>query len=88
MMLTETKTMFDIQIIWFYKDIDGLVLVTCRLQVKLWTIIKEFTCVDQNNFARNFRKYYSLNSIVEGEDLLPAQCLYEMEGCLINLKHI
>ena len=26
---TETKK-FDIQIIWFYMDIDGLVLVTCR----------------------------------------------------------
>ena len=55
---------FDIQIIWFYKDIDGLVLVTCRLQVKLKPIVKEFTRVNQNNFARNFCKYYSLNSVV------------------------
>ena len=62
-MQTETKK-FDIQIIWFYKDIDGLVLVTCRLQVKLRPTVKEFTCVNQNNFARNFCKYYSLNSVV------------------------
>ena len=58
------KNKLDIQIIWFYKDIDGLVLVTCRLQVKLRPIVKEFTCVNQNNFARNFCKYYSLNSLL------------------------
>ena len=63
------KNKLDIQIIWFYKDIDGLVLVTCRLQVKLRPIVKEFTCVNQNNFARNFCKYYSLNSVVGEEDL-------------------
>ena len=84
----EIKKKFDIQIIWFYKDTDGLVLVPCRLQVKLRPIIKEFTCVNQNNFARNFCKYYSLNSIFGGEDLLPAQCLYDEEGSLINIKHI
>ena len=78
-MQTETKKL-DIQIIWFYKGIGGLVLVTCRLQVKLRLIVKEFTCVNQNNFARNFCKYYSLNSIVWGEDLLPAQFLYECKG--------
>ena len=63
-MQTETKK-FDIQIIWFYKDIDGLVLVTCCLPVK--PLVKEFTCVNQDNFARNFCKYYSLNSVVGGE---------------------
>ena len=61
-----------------------MVLVTCRLQVKLRPIVKEFTCVNQNNFARNFFKYYSLNSVVGGGDLLPAQCLFEMEGSLIS----
>ena len=33
---------FDIQIIRFYKGIDDLVLVTCRLQVKLRPTAKEF----------------------------------------------
>ena len=54
----------DIQIIWFYKGIDGLVLGTCHLQVKLRPIVKEFTCENQNNFARNSCKYYSLNSVI------------------------
>ena len=86
-MQTETKqNKFDIQIIWFYKDIDGLVLVTCRLQVNLRPTVKEFTCVNQNNFARNFCKYYSLNPVVGEKDLLPAQCLYEMEGSMININ--
>ena len=75
-MQTETKKKFDIQIIWFCKDIDGLVLVACRLRVKLSPIVKEFTCVHQNKFARNFCKYYSLNSVVGGEHLLTSQCLY------------
>ena len=88
-MQTETKkNKFDIQITWFYKDIDGLVLVTCRLQVKLRPIVKEFTCVNQNNFARTFCKYYFLNPVVGEEYLLPALCLYEMEGSLINIKHV
>ena len=79
-MQTETKKV-DIQIIWFKKGIDGLVLVICRLQVKLRPKVKKFTCVNQNNFAsRNFCKYCSLNSSVGGEDLLPAQCLYERMG--------
>ena len=34
------KQKFDIQIICFSKDVDGLVLVTCRLQVKLRPISK------------------------------------------------
>ena len=38
-MQTETKKKFDIQIICYYKDIDGLVLVICRLQVKLRPIV-------------------------------------------------
>ena len=76
-MQTETKKKFDIQIILFYKGIDGLVLVTCCLQVKLRPIVQEFTFVNQNNFARNLCKYYSLNSVVGGEDSLPAKCLNE-----------
>ena len=63
-MHTETKKEVNIQIIWFYKDIDGLVLVTCRLQVKRRPIVKEFTGINKNNFARNFCKYYSLNSVI------------------------
>ena len=86
-MQTATKKIV-IQIIWFYKDIDGLVLVTCRCQVKLRPIVKEFTCVHQNNIARNFCIYYSLNFVVRGEDLMPAQYLYEMEGSPINTKRV
>ena len=72
-MQTKTKKKFAIQIMWFYKDIDDLVLVKCRLQVKLRPIVKEFTRVNHDNFARDFCKYFSLNSVVGGEDLLPAQ---------------
>ena len=69
------KQKSDIQIIWFYKDIDRLVPVTCRLQEKLRPTVKEFTGVNQNSFARNFCKYNSLNSVFGGEDLLSAQYL-------------
>ena len=63
---------FDIQIIWFYKDIDGLVLVTCRFQVKFRPIVKDFTLrVNQNNFARNFCKFLLSKFHFGRDDLLP-----------------